>query len=142
MEYDINELVARSGVPRRTIYFYVQQGILPAAEGAGLAARYSEEHLLRLAAIPLLRRRGLRLDEIRARFEHSTGSELQRLIAEAAAEQQQRETMRLQAHNLLRYHLAPGIELLIDGRATAAMRKKVLQLLEQARIIFAEEMEG
>lgn len=142
MEYDINELVARSGVPRRTIYFYVQQGILPAAAGAGLAARYSEEHLLRLAAIPLLRRRGLRLDEIRTRFASSSSIELQTLIAEANAEQQQRANVRLQAQNLLRYHLAPGIELLIDGRATAARRKMVLQLLEQAKIIFAEEMEG
>ncbi len=39
--YDIQELVAQSGVPRRTIYFYVQQGILPPPEGAGLAAHYT-----------------------------------------------------------------------------------------------------
>ena len=72
MEIDINELVEKSGVPRRTIHFYVQQGLLPPAEGAGLAARYSEEHLLRLAAIPVLRRRGLRLDEIRREFQQRT----------------------------------------------------------------------
>jgi DNA-binding transcriptional MerR regulator len=67
--YDIQELTTVSGVPRRTVYFYVQQGILPPPEGAGLAARYNEEHLLRLQLIPALRRQGLRLDEIRARFD-------------------------------------------------------------------------
>ena len=58
--YDIQELVTQSGVPRRTIYFYVQQGILPPPEGAGLAAHYNEEHLLRLQLIPLMRGQGQR----------------------------------------------------------------------------------
>ena len=65
---DIQALVSQSGVPRRTIHFYVQQGILPPPQGAGLAASYNEEHLLRLRLIPVLRREGLRLDEIRQRF--------------------------------------------------------------------------
>ncbi len=66
--YDIQELVDLSGVSRRNIYFYVQQGVLSAPQGAGLAARYQEEHLLRLRLIPLLRREGLRLDQIRQKF--------------------------------------------------------------------------
>ena len=61
--YDIQELVDLSGISRRNIYFYVQQGVLPAPQGAGLAARYGEEHLLRLRLIPLLRQDGLRLDQ-------------------------------------------------------------------------------
>ena len=68
LRYDIQELVKASGVPRRTIHFYVQQGILPPPEGAGLGARYSEEHLNRLRLSPVLREQGLRLDDIRARF--------------------------------------------------------------------------
>ena len=35
---DIQELVNQSGVPRRTIYFYVQQGLLPPPEGAADAS--------------------------------------------------------------------------------------------------------
>ena len=31
--YDIQELVGASGVPRRTVYFYVQQGLLPPPSG-------------------------------------------------------------------------------------------------------------
>src|SRR5919109_4051628 len=64
-EYTITELSELSGVNRRNIHFYVQQSLLPPPEGAGLGARYTDEHLLRLRAIPALRSRGLRLDEIR-----------------------------------------------------------------------------
>jgi DNA-binding transcriptional MerR regulator len=80
--YDINELTALSGVARRNIHFYVQQGLLPPAEGAGLGARYTDEHLLRLRAIPLLRARGLRLDQIRGRLSGLNLSQLEELLAE------------------------------------------------------------
>lgn len=83
--FDIQELVAESGTPRRTIHFYTQQGILPPPQGAGLAARYGEEHLLRLRLIPLLRRRGLRLDQIRAEFSRLDAAGMQALLDESPA---------------------------------------------------------
>ncbi len=137
MEIDINELVEKSRVPRRTIHFYVQQGLLPPAEGAGLAARYSEEHLLRLAAIPVLRRRGLRLDEIRREFQQRTRAQLEELLHAAERERRKSETAPWQTQNLLRYALAPGVELVVDARAPAEVRKRVLRLLEQSKIIFS-----
>lgn len=139
MEIDINELVQRSSIPRRTIHFYVQQGLLPPAEGAGLAARYSEQHLIRLAAIPVLRRRGLRLDEIRREFQQRTIAQLEELLDVAEADRRETETMRWQGENLLRYVLEPGVELVVDARAPAEVRKRVLRLLEQAKIIFSEQ---
>lgn len=138
MEIDINELVERSGVPRRTIHFYVQQGLLPPAKGAGLAARYSEQHLIRLAAIPVLRRCGLRLDEIRSEFQQRTIAQLEELMQVAQLERHESETARRQAQNLLRYALAPGVELIVDARAPAEVRKQVIRLLEQAKIIFTD----
>jgi DNA-binding transcriptional MerR regulator len=79
-EYTIQELSQKSGVSRRNIYFYTQQGILPPPAGAGLAARYAEIHLRRLQAIPILRRQGLRLDEIRARLQLSDEAALEQLL--------------------------------------------------------------
>lgn len=81
--YDIQELVSRSGVPRRTIHFYVQQGILPPPQGAGLAAHYTEDHLLRLQLIPVLRGQGLRLDQIRARFGQWDTDAMRKVLEEA-----------------------------------------------------------
>lgn len=138
MEIDINDLVERSGVPRRTIHFYVQQGLLPAPAGAGLAARYSAEHLIRLAAIPVLRRRGLRLDEIRAEFQQRTTAQLEEMLHAAQAKRGENEAARRQAQNLVRYTLALGVELIVDARAPAEMRKRVLRLLEESAIIFAD----
>jgi DNA-binding transcriptional MerR regulator len=87
--FDIQGLVSASGVPRRTIYFYVQQGLLPPPQGAGLAAYYSPEHLLRLQLIPVLRAKGLRLDEIRQRFSEMTDEEMRRELV--AAQEASRE---------------------------------------------------
>jgi DNA-binding transcriptional MerR regulator len=74
--FDIQGLVNASGVPRRTIYFYVQQGLLPPPQGAGLAAYYTSAHLLRLQLIPVMRGKGLRLDEIRQRFGEMTEEDM------------------------------------------------------------------
>lgn len=84
--YDIQELVKASGIPRRTIHFYVQQRLLPPPEGAGLAAYYTGQHLVRLRLIPILRQQGLRLDDIRQRFEQMTPEEMQ----QAASAQSQK----------------------------------------------------
>jgi DNA-binding transcriptional MerR regulator len=141
MELDINDLVERSGIARRTIYFYVQQGILPAAAGAGLAARYSEDHLIRLAVLPLLRRRGLRLDEIRTYFAKNSRATLEDLLQTAQAERREVKERLLQPQNLLRYALAPGIELVVDARISSDGRKKVLRLLEMADSVFTDTLE-
>ena len=82
-EYTIGELVSLSGVNRRNVHFYVQQGLVPPPQGAGLGARYSDEHLLCLRAIPVLRKRGLRLDEIRKRLASSTARSIEAFLAEA-----------------------------------------------------------
>jgi DNA-binding transcriptional MerR regulator len=79
--FDIQELVKASGIPRRTIYFYVQQGLLPPPEGAGLAAYYTAQHTLRLRLIPIFRSQGLRLDDIRRKFEQMTPEEMQQAAA-------------------------------------------------------------
>lgn len=45
---NINDLVARSGFDRRTIVYYIQQGILPKVGRRGPRTRYPEECLTRL----------------------------------------------------------------------------------------------
>jgi len=65
----ITELEKASGVPRRTVHFYIRQGVLPPPDGAGGAARYGEEHLLRLRLIQELQKSHLKLAGIREAFE-------------------------------------------------------------------------
>ncbi len=49
--YSITELERLVGLSRRTIHYYVKEGMIPPPEGPGRNARYSEEHRLRLALI-------------------------------------------------------------------------------------------
>ncbi len=117
-EYTISELEELSGVSRRNIHFYVQQGLLPAPDGAGLAARYGDEHLTRLRAIPALRSRGLRLDEIRSQLAGLNAQAVDALLhrpIEPTPIRLPPGSVSPAGQPLTRYHLAPGIELLVDG---------------------------
>ena len=63
----IAELERESGVARRTIYYYVRIGLLPAAQKASPSrALYTEEHLALLGEIEALRAEGLRPAAIRS----------------------------------------------------------------------------
>ncbi len=145
-EYSIQEICDRTGLPRRTIHFYTQQGLLPPPAGAGLGARYSDVHLQRLRLIPLLRRRGLRLDQIRERFQQSSLEELERLIDEPsiatpAPEMREAQNMPRAARAQTAYHhypLSAGITLVVPAVLNSYDRQKVAALLEAAAKIFRE----
>lgn len=63
--YSISELEQLTGTNRRTIYYYVTEKILPPPVGAGLAARYSEVHYLRLLLIARMQKSHMRLQGIK-----------------------------------------------------------------------------
>lgn len=58
--YRISDLERLSGIPRRTIHFYFQQGLLPAPLKTGKTmAYYNQGHLERLKAIQAARKEGV-----------------------------------------------------------------------------------
>lgn len=75
----ITELEKASGVPRRTVHFYIRQGVLPPPDGAGGAARYGEEHLLRLRLIQELQKSHLKLAGIREALDAMSLEEMRAL---------------------------------------------------------------
>ena len=65
----ISELERESGVPRRTIYYYVRLGLLPEAQKASpTRALYTEDHLALLRDIEALKAEGLRPAAMRTRL--------------------------------------------------------------------------
>ena len=66
---DIHELIEKTGVPRRTIYYYIQIGLLPPPRGKGKTYEYTEEHLERLLLIKRLQKMRYSLKEIKRLFE-------------------------------------------------------------------------
>lgn len=68
-EHTIAELSALTGLPVRTIRYYISQGLIPSADKEGPSTRYPEATLARLRLITRLRDAHLPLAEIRKRLE-------------------------------------------------------------------------
>ena len=134
-DYSIQDLCDKTGLPRRTIHFYTQQGLLPPPTGAGPGARYDARHLLRLQLIPLLRQQGLRLDQIRMQFQ---GADLPALhsLREGLAAPPAPPPLEPDVQPYLHYQLPGGLLLVAPANLPPAGRKKLADLLEAARRIF------
>lgn len=76
---DLKALCDETGVSPRTVYFYIQQGLLPPAEGAGRGARYTDVHRDRLRLIRQLQDQHLPLAEIRKQIDSLSERDLSRL---------------------------------------------------------------
>lgn len=65
----ITDLEQASGIPRSTIYYYVREGLLPAAQKAAASrALYTERHLLLLREIGALKQQDVPLHTIKERL--------------------------------------------------------------------------
>jgi len=63
-EYTLAELAERSGVPGRTIRYYIARGVLAEPVRRGRGAAYTAGHLKQLEGIRRLQEKGLTLAEI------------------------------------------------------------------------------
>jgi DNA-binding transcriptional MerR regulator len=63
--YRIGELATLAGVTRRTVHYYINKGLIPPAEGAGVNSYYKTDHLNRIRLIRELQKSYLPLEEIR-----------------------------------------------------------------------------
>jgi DNA-binding transcriptional MerR regulator len=125
--YGIQELVQVSGVPRRTIRFYVQRGLLDPPKGAGRGHYYTEGHLQRLLQIRHLQGEGRTLDEIASLLRGGSRP----LPAEAVPP----------VELATRIHLGEGLELLVGQGARAPTLSQLRALAIAAARILAEEGE-
>lgn len=149
--YSIAELQQATGATRRTIHFYVQQGILPRPAGAGPRATYDETHRLRLLAAKTLKEAGWRLDRIRTFFEQASPAAVARVVQTGAAPADDtlaswdhppstEASMSVAASEpLIRYRLVPGIELLVSASASERARATVERALPLIAQWFREE---
>lgn len=90
--WTISELAEEAGVTRRTIHYYVSQGLLTASGSEGRGSRYGRQHLDRLRLIRTLQREHLPLADIRRRLDALTDAQVADLAAASGDRNQVRET--------------------------------------------------
>jgi DNA-binding transcriptional MerR regulator len=78
-ELTLEELAQRSGLPLRTLRYYMQEGLLPGPDTHGKYARYSQQHLDRLEVIRRLKSLRLPLQEIHQIVNNMTLDEISQL---------------------------------------------------------------
>lgn len=76
LRYTMPDLERESGVPARTIRFYIAQGLLQPAYGRGPTATYDSDHLLRLRYIQHLKDERLSLSDIQERLNSLTPDDI------------------------------------------------------------------
>jgi DNA-binding transcriptional MerR regulator len=101
VRYAIGDLAALGGVSRRTVRYYVQEGLLPAPLGVGRGNHYGPEHLEQLLRVKSLQESGRTLNEIREALDGKHRRVAAAAMADAATA---RSVWR-------RVAIAPGVEL-------------------------------
>ena len=128
----IDELCALVDLPRRTVRYYIQEGLVDRPAGAKRGAYYTRRHVEQLMTVRTWQRAGLSLERIRE------------LVSEGAesASPLPPPRRRRPGDVTLRTHvtLAPGVELVIDpqeaglgAEAVRAIVRRSASLVEQTR---------
>jgi DNA-binding transcriptional MerR regulator len=133
--YTMADLEAETGLPARTIRYYITQGLLPAARGRGVGATYGPTHLLRLKAIGLLKKDNTPLEQIRQRLQDMRDAELAAMLEVETAPPEDRWR---------RVHLHPDLELHVrerGGRNRDYTFEKVVDLIvKQSEILIDQQL--
>lgn len=124
--YAIGDLADLGGVSRRTVRYYVQEGLLPSPLGVGRGNHYGPAHLDRLLAVKALQESGRTLDEIRQSVHHKSRAAGQ---PESAAPPERAIWRRIT--------LAPGIELNVAGDVRLPSPGKLGELAAWCRANFS-----
>jgi DNA-binding transcriptional MerR regulator len=123
--YAIQDLADLADVSRRTVRYYVQEGLIPAPHGVGRGPHYSQVHLDRLLQVKELQAAGRSLDEIRATLDGG----LERRAARQAVALPDRSVWR-------RLQLAPGIEIHVANHITLPGPNRLRELADWCRLHF------
>jgi DNA-binding transcriptional MerR regulator len=126
--YAIGDLADLAGVSRRTVRYYVQEGLLPAPLGLGRGSHYGPAHLEQLLKVKAMQEAGRTLDEIK-RTLSGRGEHPAREQAAAADQSPERSVWR-------RLAVAPGVELHVSGGVRLPSPGKLNELAAWCRALF------
>ena len=131
--YAIGDLARLAGVSRRTVRYYVQEGLIPPPLGVGRGNHYGPEHLDRILSVKAMQEAGKTLGEIR----DTRADERVALAAEPPAGVQPPVERALWR----RLTLAPGVELHVDSNVRLPPPGRLQELAAWCRLHLAPNKE-
>ena len=121
--YAIGDLARLAGVSRRTVRYYVQEGLISAPLGVGRGNHYSREHLDEILRVKAMQEAGRSLDEIRRGPPDR-----------AKATQRDSETATAPERTLWRrLSLSPGVEIHISSHVRLPSPARLQELADWCR---------
>lgn len=117
--YAIGDLARLAGVSRRTVRYYVQEGLIPAPLGVGRGNHYGPEHLQQILRVKAMQEAGRTLDEIR----------------DAPAT----DPIQLERSLWRRLTLAPGVELHVSSHVRLPPPGRLQELAAWCRLHLASD---
>jgi DNA-binding transcriptional MerR regulator len=129
--YTIGELAELGGVSRRTVRYYVQEGLIPPPAGLGRGAHYGKEHLEALLRVKAMQERGLLLEEIRLAL--SSGK---------ARPAGTKSPLPVPRSYWSRMEVLPGLEIHVGSRYQIPTPAKLEELFEWCRTHFRDKEGG
>lgn len=147
-KYLIDKLCSLTGFSRRTIHYYVQNGLVDPPAGRGRGGYYSDSHVGQLARIRELQDQGYRLEAIRkliARMAELVPSDV--FPSEPAPGSALSDAATIPAPKYIesqrdawtRFTVAPGVELHLSTEAEQRLGPAVRTALEALRSVIQRE---
>lgn len=129
--YAIGDLADLGGVSRRTVRYYVQEGLLPAPLGLGRGNHYGPAHLEQLLKVKAMQEAGRTLEEIKHALS-DPGARAPRAVETPHA---------LDRSVWRRITVAPGVEVHVAGGIRLPAPGKLNELAAWCRAHFHSVME-
>ena len=118
-KYTIDDLAELTGFQRRTIRYYVQEGLIDPPAGRGRGGFYYDNHLEKLRLIKVYQEKGIRTSAIAALLK-----------------KEERKTEAINSRNvMIRYEVAPGIELNVSREREISEPTTILEIIRIAKAI-------
>jgi DNA-binding transcriptional MerR regulator len=116
--YTIEELTELTGFTRRTIRYYVQEGLLEPPAGRGRGGFYYDSHVKRLLQIKALQEKGMGISVIASLLNRETSG----VVTEPR-------------NVMVRYEIVPGVELNVTREMEMNEPRKVREIIKVTRAI-------
>lgn len=140
IRYAIGDLARLAGVSRRTVRYYVQEGLIPAPLGVGRGNHYGPEHLEQILRVKAMQEAGRTLDEIRSGAASTGAAAPAKTLLEGLARPlrsrsaSESQDVPLERSLWRRLTLAPGVELHVAGNVRLPSPGRLQELAAWCRL--------